>query len=518
MSTLIRPDWSRLLLWISGSLLLLASGCASVDFNAPKSVSYAVSPASYPLEERLAKAGGGEPGMSGFLLLSDSIDALALRLLLAERAKISLDVQYYLITDDLIGKVFFTSLLNAADRGVRVRLLIDDIGTRGMEKKLAALNEHPNLELRLFNPFANRMARALDAWDFQRLNRRMHNKSFTMDNKITIIGGRNIAAEYFAANQDYNFGDLDVIAIGPVVNDTSSMFDLYWNHERAVPYEQLAGNASNSESVLTKLRVELGDNLTSLTGTPYAKAVSNSYDAYIAEDGSAFHWANYELVYDSPDKSVTYRADDADKITTKLGETVLAAQESLLVVSPYFVPQKGGLDAISGLLDSGIEIEIVTNSLSSSDHLLVYGGYAPSRKPLLKSGARFYEIKGNVVVPGSAGLSNPDAKSSLHTKAFVVDRRHFFLGSFNWDPRSAHLNTELGVIIDSPEMAGNVVDSVRSFLPSISYEVSLDDRQALRWTTVENGEQKVYSKEPETTAWTRFWGRIVQWLPIKGHL
>lgn len=507
-----------MLLWISGGLLVLASGCATVDFHAPKSVSYAVSPNSYPLEEHLSKLGGGDPGKSGFLLLSDSIDALALRLLLAERATLSLDVQYYLVTDDLIGKVFFTSLLNAADRGVRVRLLIDDIGTRGMEQKLAALNEHPNLELRLFNPFANRMTRSLDAWDFQRLNRRMHNKSFTMDNKITIIGGRNIAAEYFAANQDYNFGDLDVIAIGPVVNDTSNMFDLYWNHERAVPYEQLAGTASTSENTLTKLRTELGDNLTTLSGTPYANAVSNSYDSYIAEDGSAFHWASYELVYDSPDKSVTERAGEAEKITTRLSETVVAAQESLLIVSPYFVPQQSGVDAFIELLDSGIDIEIITNSLSSSDHLLVYGGYAPSRKPLLKAGARFYETKGNVAVPGSAGLSNPDAKSSLHSKAFVVDRRHFFLGSFNWDPRSTHLNTELGVIIDSADMAGGVVDSIDKHLASKSYEVSLTDNQALRWTTIENGEERVYDKEPETSAWTRFLGRIAQWLPIKGHL
>lgn len=508
-------DWSRLLLGTTCGLLLLASGCASVDFNAPKSVSYAVIPGSYSAETGLPER---DPHESGFYLLSDSIDALALRLLLAERAKSSLDVQYYLVTDDLIGKVFFTSLLNAADRGVRVRLLIDDIGTRGMEKKMAALNEHPNLELRLFNPFANRMTRTLDVWDFKRLNRRMHNKSFTMDNQITIIGGRNIAAEYFAANHDYNFGDLDVIAIGPVVTDTSSMFDLYWNHERAVPYEQLAGPTSDGEKALARLRAELGDNLTSLRGTPYAEAVSSSYEEFIAEDGSSFHWAPYELVYDSPDKSVVERADDADKITTKLSETVFTARESLLLVSPYFVPTKAGVVAISELLESGIEIEIITNSLASSDHLLVYGGYAPSRKPLLKAGAHFYEIKGNIAVPGSAGLGNPNAKSSLHSKAFIVDRHYFFLGSFNWDPRSALLNTELGVIINSPDMAGDVVDSIHASLPSKSYELSLSEKQALRWTTFEDDTKKVYDKEPQTTLWTRFWGRLAQWLPIERHL
>jgi len=174
-------------------------------------------------------------------VVSDSIDALAIRLLLAERAERSIDAQYYLIDNDIVGKVFFASLLRAADRGVRVRLLVDDINTVGMEHKLAGLADHRNIQLRLFNPFANRTFRALDAWDFGRINRRMHNKSFTVDNHITVIGGRNIATEYFAANTEYNFGDIDTLAMGPVVVDTSRMFDSYWNHRNAIPYQQLSG-------------------------------------------------------------------------------------------------------------------------------------------------------------------------------------------------------------------------------------------------------------------------------------
>lgn len=499
-------------------LLLAAGGCASVDFEAPKDVSTALTDtADTRLGRALAGTGAGPAGQSAFLLLADGIDALAARLLLADRAEKSLDVQYYLVTDDIIGRVFFASLLAAADRGVRVRLLIDDLGTRGMEDTLAAVNQHPNLQLRLFNPFASRGVRAADLWDFQRLNRRMHNKSFTADNQITIIGGRNIATEYFAANTEYNFGDLDTVATGPVVQDTSNMFDSYWNHSRAVPFEQISGSEAEPGAALDALRESLTTAVAQIRASPYAAAVGASFEKLLAGKTGKYTWAPYQLTYDAPDKVVISRAGDAPKIIEPLGEAIRGAERELLVISPYFVPLKGGIEYVRNLARRGVQVDVVTNGLASSDHILVYGGYAPARKPLLREGVRFFEVRGDLSLPGTDAASTTDASSSLHTKAFVVDRRYFFMGSFNWDPRSVELNTELGILIDSPELAGEVARLIYEAVPEKSYEVFLED-DGLRWRAVEDGREVIYEQEPDTSWWTRTRGNLSRLLPIRSQL
>jgi putative cardiolipin synthase len=498
--------------------VLAAGGCASVDFDAPKEVSTALTDtADTALGRALANAGPRPADQSGFLLLSDGIDALAARLLLAERAEKSLDVQYYLVTDDIIGRVFFASLLAAADRGVRVRLLIDDLGTRGMEDTLAAINQHPRLQLRLFNPFASRGIRAADAWDFQRLNRRMHNKSFTADNQITIIGGRNIATEYFAANSEYNFGDLDTVATGPVVQDTSDMFDSYWNHSRAVPFEQLSESRVDGEAALAALRESLKGAVAEIRDSPYADAVGASFDKLLAGKAGRYIWADYLLAYDAPDKSIVTKAGEAARITEPLAEAIRATGSELLVISPYFVPLNAGIEGVSRLARQGVQVDVVTNGLASSDHILVYGGYAPSRKPLLTEGVRFFEVRGDLVLPGTDAANTTEARSSLHTKAFVADRRYFFLGSFNWDPRSVELNTELGILIDSPEMASEVARLVYEAAPSKSYEVFLQDDK-LRWRAFEDGREVIYDREPDTSWWTRTLGNLSRLLPIRSQL
>jgi putative cardiolipin synthase len=276
--------------------LVLAAGCASVDFDAEKPVSYGLTDTDDTyLGQYVSQFGHQPPQYSGFYLVQDNIDALAIRLLLELRAERSIDAQYYMVADDIVGQVFFASLVRAADRGVRVRLLIDDINTGGMEDKLAAMDDHPNIDLRLFNPFAYRDLRFLDIWDFNRVNRRMHNKSFTVDNKITLIGGRNIAAEYFAANSDYNFGDLDTLAVGPVVDDTTRMFDSFWNHRNAIPYSQLVGKQKDGGERLAALKDALTDNNEALRDTPYAEAVRDSLVDLIKADGSSLEWAPYQL-------------------------------------------------------------------------------------------------------------------------------------------------------------------------------------------------------------------------------
>jgi len=498
--------------------VLLVSACATVDFDAPKSPSYANVDTS---DTTLGRAAGAERKarhpQAGFYPLIAGIDALSARLLLIERAEKTLDVQYYLWGDDAIGDLFFDRLLAAADRGVRVRLLIDDIGTRGIEGKLAPVDAHPNIELRVFNPFASRGVRLFDAWDGYRLNRRMHNKSLTADNEVSIMGGRNIAAEYYAANPAYNFGDFDVAAIGSVVPEVSAMFDRYWNDRYAVPYAQLSSVVTD-DAAQQAMRAALSESVASLTNSPYRDVVASQVEEFRFTRADDYFWAPYALVYDAPEKVRSNDTPPEARITTSLKTVAEAAESELLVVSPYFVPRKAGIQWLTGIAQQGVQIDVLTNGLASNDHLPVYGGYAPVRKPLLREGVRFYEVRGDLVLEGTRESGAEDARSKLHGKSFIVDRSYVFIGSFNWDPRSANLNTEMGVVIRSPELGAAMAEGIYRSLNTNAYAVTLDEQGALQWQTTAGGEQRVFDKEPESNWWLRFVANVTRLLPIRGLL
>lgn len=498
-------------------LTSLLTACASVDFDEPRASSYADVDTS---DTRLGRALGPlreqRHPESGFSPLYLAVDALSARLLVIGLAEKTLDVQYYLVGNDPIGAVFFEALLKAADRGVRVRLLIDDISTSAIEHQLPALNSHPNLELRIFNPFASRSARGLDAWDMHRLSRRMHNKTLIADQELLIFGGRNIAAEYFAANPAYNFGDIDAVAAGTVARDASAMFDRYWNDRYSLPYEQLS-NVESGPTELSQLRAELNESKQSLLGTPYASLVGERAVELSKLNAEDYFWSPYALVYDSPGKALSKEAKAEDKLSYSLATVASMAEEELLVLSPYFVPRKRGVEWLTGIAKRGVQIDVLTNGLAANDHLVVYGGYAPARKPLLREGVRFFELRGDIVVKGTKASDSVDADSKLHGKAFVVDRRHLFIGSFNWDPRSANLNTEMGVVIDSPEFAGAFAQGIYGELANNAYAVYLED-DALRWRSRVNGQESVLTKEPETGWWKRFVANMTRLLPIRGQL
>ena len=506
---------------ILGLVLAAAlTGCASVDFDAPETPSYYTDIDTSQTDlgsttQRIDDKYG--PGKSGFYPLGSGIDALSARILLIEKAEKTLDVQYYLVGNDPIGDFFFHRLLAAADRGVRVRLLIDDIGTRSIEPKLAPLDAHPNLELRLFNPFASRGSRIWDAWDGRRLNRRMHNKSLTADNGVTIMGGRNIAGEYFGINPKYNFGDLDVVAIGPVVDDTSKMFDRFWNDSYSVPYRQLIDEPA-TQADLAQLVTELEASLDILRSTPYRDVVNDSIEVLSYTTADSYTWAPYKLVYDVPDKALSSDTTSDELITTSLRKVAEAAEKEMLVLSPYFVPRKGGVEWLTGLADKGVQVDVLTNGLAANDHLVVYGGYAPVRKPLLREGIRFYEMRGDLVIDGTKESGVDAADSKLHGKAFIVDRKYVFIGSFNWDPRSANLNTEMGVLFMDEELGEEMAAGVYRILPSNTYEVTLNDKGDIRWRTHTDGVLQVFEKEPESTWWKRFTANITRILPIRGLL
>ncbi len=508
--------------WYLITVLSVLCGCASIDFDHPKTTSTALPPEQTTdtnLGRMLEGLADAHLGHAGFLPVADGVEALAIRLVMAEQAQHSIDTQYYLIKDDLVGYLFIESLLRAADRGVRVRLLVDDILTKGHDAGMATLNSHPNFEVRAFNPFARRSARVGDfLTSFARVNRRMHNKSFTVDNQMTLIGGRNMADEYFAARLDVSFIDLDVVGIGPVVADVSEMFDVYWNNRASVPVTAFTEAPDNPDQALSQLRERTARARAEASDTKYADAVKSSVLETIRQDLDIYTWAPYQLVYDSPEKWQRKKAKEAASIRTPLIEAFDNAENDVLIISPYFVPRSTGTARIQELRDRGVDTRVVTNSLASTNQSFVHSGYAPSRKPLLKMGVKLYELRADASVAGHERVGADAAKTTLHIKAFAIDRQRLFIGSFNFDPRSAFINTEMGVIINSPELAGDFVTRADEAIPSKTYEVYRNENGSLRWRGLENGNEVILTKEPQTGFWRRFVAGFMRLLPIRGQL
>ena len=496
--------------------------CATINFDYPKTVSFSIRDTGDTYFARaLSRAVNNRPPEeSGFYPLDDGIEALASRLLLARRAERSIDIQYYIIKNDIVGREFMRSLLEAADRGVRIRLQLDDIATSGYDTGLMALESHPNIQIRIFNPFRRGIfGRSLGALsEFSRVNRRLHNKSFTVDNQITIIGGRNIADEYFGTREDVNFKDLDVACIGPIVDEISTMFDHYWNHYKSLPVPAFLPHLENPQTELEGLRKRLQSSHEAALQSEYAAAVRDQVLKFIGSSEKLFQWSPYKLVYDSPDKAVSKIAREVPSITLELAETLQAAEQEVLVISPYFVPRNMGVEKITELHQRGIDVIFITNSLASNNHLVVHSGYAPYRKPLLRNGIRLYETRADNNVPGAELVAATNSIATLHTKAFIVDRRHVFIGSFNFDPRSAEINTEMGVIIDNPAMGEKYAQMISNQLPNLAYEVFLNEDGALRWRTFKQGEEFIYQTEPDTSFWQRFKAGFFRLIPMEDHL
>ncbi|MDR5170686.1 phospholipase D family protein [Methylobacillus flagellatus] len=457
------------------------------------------------------------PGESGIMPLLDAYSAFAARMLLTHSAQKTLDVQYYIWRNDNTGILFLEALRKAAERGVRVRLLLDDNGISGreMDARLAALNKHPNIEVRLFNPFPFRTFKPLGfLTDFSRLNRRMHNKSFTADNMVTIIGGRNVGDEYFGATDGILFADLDVMAIGAVVDDTSQDFDRYWASASAYPLSVLIPAPSDEELQALSAAADKAEK--TVTGQGYLKALKESQFIHDFIKGQhAFDWSKVELISDSPDK-ITGEAKKDELMVFNLARILRNPKESVDLVSPYFVPTQTGVDGFSALARKGINIRILTNALESTDVAAVHAGYAKWRKPLLQAGIRLYEMRSQVAGSGMAKYLGAlgSSGSSLHAKTFTIDRSRVFIGSFNFDPRSAQLNTELGFMIESPGLAQQMEQAFKADVPESAYEVRLDENNRLYWLSYQDGVEQRYSVDPGTTLMQRFFVRILSIMPI----
>ncbi|MBA1204406.1 phospholipase D family protein [Pseudomonas capeferrum] len=470
------------------------------------------------LGRAIAQQTSAEPdkNKSGIVPLADPHDAFAARILLARMAEKTLDVQYYIWHGDITGTLLFEALREAADRGVKVRLLLDDNGTTGLDIELAALDTHPNIEVRLFNPFIVRSPKALGyVTAFSRANRRMHNKSFTADNQATIVGGRNVGDEYFGATDGVLFADLDVFAIGPIVQSVSSDFDKYWASDSAYPADRIL------PAVKPSRMIEITAAAASLEQSPaaqqYISAIrESSFMTGLLQNTLTFEWAPVRMVSDDPAKGLG-DVETSGLLITQLNDILGKPVHTLDLVSPYFVPTAAGVDTFTQIANSGVRLRVLTNALEATDVVAVHAGYAKRRKDLLKAGVVLYEMRStayNGQRNESAGLFGSSG-SSLHAKTFGVDHTRTFVGSFNFDPRSAHLNTELGFIIENPKTAEKIDEAFTTSIPEHAYEVRLTDDDQLYWLEIRDGVQVRHDREPGATFFQRIAVSILSILPIE---
>jgi putative cardiolipin synthase len=504
--------------------------CASLPKDVERTPSLAL---VHTEDTRLGRAVGertaAHPGKDGIFPLANGRDAFAARVLLAAAAERSLDLQYYIWKPDTTGQLLFEEVWKAAQRGVRVRMLLDDQQTRKLDATIAALDSHPNIEVRLFNPYANRHFRAGDiATDFARINRRMHNKSFNADNQVAIVGGRNIGDEYYGADPRLDYNDLDVLAAGPAVRDVSHEFDLYWNSASAYPAASVIGQAAfDGETCLR-------DGWTKVRQDPealrYVDAVRHTpLVRQLLERKLPLEWTNARIIYDDPAKVQPPESTETH-LLPQIEATLGRPMRELDLVSPYFVPGKEGMQAFAALGKRGVQLRVVTNSLAATDVSPVHAGYKKYRKALLRSGARIYELKPSAELQNRKEEGDDDdndkydgiggsSASALHAKTFSVDRSRIFVGSFNLDPRSSRLNTEMGAVIDSPTLARRLSEAIDTRVPNDAYEVRLAaDGHHLEWIERSSEGNVVYTTEPQTGVLRRIWVGFLSILPIEGLL
>jgi putative cardiolipin synthase len=500
---------------------------ARLPLGYPRAESYAMQDTASTTLGLSARDGvEADGGDSGFRPLPIGVDALVARIVLADFAERSLDVQYYIWHDDLTGRLFTDALLRAADRGVRVRVLVDDVGTKANDQVLLNLDSHANVQIRLFNPVALRNFRGLGMLsDFARTNRRMHNKAFVADNQRAVLGGRNIGDEYFEAQLDVAFGDLDVLMLGSVVGEVSKSFDIYWNAPMSIPIEALTGRAAMAGGGLTALRMRLKAFVEAQADNPYVRHARSAAARHLAAGSDGLFWGKGRLLVDDPEKATRPPEDTRGHLLPQLASEIAQPRHDLLIVSPYFIPGDAGVAWLRTLVEQGVRVTVLTNSLASTDVGAVHAGYQRYREALLEGGVRLFELKPTAVEYGRAKNKSRliiGSRASLHAKTFVFDRRTVFIGSLNLDPRSIQLNTEIGVICDSERMAAALASGVEAGLDHATWQVQrlagADGKPALVWTETTPGGARQYTDEPGVNVWRRLGVWFLAFLPVESQL
>ncbi|MGO2019027.1 phospholipase D family protein [Psychrobacter sp. FME61] len=466
------------------------------------------------------------PELSGYHPIVTGANAFASRSILTDMATRSIDAQYYIWHNDQAGQLLLRDLWKAAERGVIVRLLLDDFNNDAIfDQHLLRFSSHPNIAVRIINPLMHRKFQTLNyVTGLPRINRRMHNKSMTFDKQITIIGGRNIGNEYLSNDQNSQFADLDVLLIGKVVADIDNSFASYWSSPLSFDIETLVTTNHNETSdfvaALDKLGQDNNDNDNDNDNNDlmiYKTAIEEStIDNDLINKRVPFRWTDMQFLSDDVGKltkSVPTDTNLVHQLRTLLGRPT----KQLTIISSYFVPTKDGVNTLVKLAESGIDIKILTNSFDATDVTAVHSGYSQWRPNLLRAGVKIYELKSTAAAEkreNKLWKARSQSSTSLHAKTFAVDDHQVFIGSYNVDPRSANINTEMGVIINDDELAKQLHAALSDDLLSQAYEVKLLDNGKLQWQTMENNKKVVYDSEPRVDVSDHVWLTIMSWLPI----
>lgn len=517
---------------LSCSLLLGIPACSTLPKQTAQPVEYAFSTPTEgtALAKIVLPLRDANPGLTGFHVLYDPLEALAARLQLINKAEKSLDLQYYIWDNDKIGAMALHAIIQAADRGVKVRLLIDDNNSKPMEGIYLALDQHANIEVKLYNPYRFRHYRPVDmVLDLKRINRRMHNKSFIADNQIALIGGRNMSNQYYNVSDNYQFSDVDVMLAGSASDEIIHSFDEYWNDDYAFPVKQLV-NPRHYTLRFDSLKQQLQAHNQEVTVQNYLDLAnrSHAFDTWL-NSRIQLDWVKAEVVKDSPSK-IKARAKKEEHLNFQLLKHLEQPEQSVDIVSAYFVPQKDGVKQLKELADSGVQVRVLTNSFKANDVPLVHAFYGKYRQDLLENDVQLYEFLFNPDAENLNSNTNELAskakvsmqglsRSSLHAKLMALDEKQVFIGSFNFDPRSAYLNTEIGVLLNSPPLARAVHQTMDENLSKYAYKLVLDANQRMNWKIkLDNGKTRIYHKEPKMKWWQRSGMKMLSWLPIEGFM
>ncbi len=494
--------------------ILLAYGKARPRRGGPHTYALPVAADQTELDRLLSSSPGAERDSTRISLVSGDVDAFIVRYQLARMAGRSLDLQYYYWKSDVTGNILAREVLAAADRGVRVRLLLDDINTRGFDRTYLALNTHPRIEVRLFNPCRSRTnmtKRAIElVVHYFSATRRMHNKSWIADSRVAVVGGRNIGDAYFGVSDGPNFRDADLVATGRAVDEAVGIFDSYWNSQSALPITTLhrirRGNLPKLRKSIDRIcaQTRARSFLAHLEDLKFPGMAKRLQDAIEVEAA--------EVIADPPEKAAAGRQDNW--ISTRIFDLIQSADRSLAVCSPYFIPGRSGLEIFAALKRRGVQSCILTNSLAATDVMIVHSAYAKYRKPLIAHGVELYEQRPDA---GKRRMSLfGSSTASLHTKAMVADRRTGFVGSFNLDPRSVSINTEMGIIFTSPQLASELADLLDRQMRS-SFRLALNDG-SLYWIEPGTPAPRHHGGEPLTRLPRRLGAWAMSFLPIESQL
>lgn len=499
-------------LLLAALFLLSLSSCTYVPFEEERIASQALPGDGTSAADLAVKLSDGDADYTALVPLLSGNDALGARLRMIEGAQESIDLQTFLIKPDMAGTLVWLELYQAAERGVRVRLLFDDVFTTAQDDQIATLDAHPNVEIRVFNPLSRNSIAAMNfVLDFGRVNRRMHNKTMVADGSLGIIGGRNIADEYYQIGTDHEFADFDLLLVGAVTDQVSETFDLYWNDRWSVPLEHIA---TSDPAPLQQVVAQFRERAQSELYAVYSGARESDFLTSVSDGTTPVHEGTARVVVDHPDKLRVRPGRGPSAVAEAFYNTMEQARDDILILTPYFVPQDALADLLIAQAQKGVRVRVVTNSLASNNHAYVHGGYANYRERLLAAGVELLEVRADA----PALVNGLDTPLTMHTKLAVIDGATVFAGSTNVDPRSFELNTEVALIGDSPSLAQGIRSRVEAVAPDYAFQVRLTEDGTLTWLYEGTAGAETYTTEPGARILDRIVARITSWLPVEGQL